>query len=466
MTRRTKIVATIGPSVDTKEGLAAMVGAGMNVARFNCSHGEWDQKRRWHDWLREVEPKDRAVGILLDLQGPKFRLGELPPEGVNIAPGEEVTIGPGGQLPLHEASVLAVLEPGKRLLFGDGDVEIRILEPRGENYVASVTYGGLVRSRQGVTMPGQSFDATPLQPKDYADLAAAAAIEPDFIALSYVRTAADLRVLREELGRLGLNSQVCAKIETAEACANLDEIVAEADLLMVARGDLGLQIELSEVPIQQKRIIRACLLAGKPVITATQMLESMVSRPRPTRAEANDVANAILDGTDAVMLSGETAIGQFPVHAVRTMVEIAEVADAQIDRGRIRTMFETADSEVMPRGMAIAEAAASLARQIHATAIVVTTTSGQTARLVSRFRPRRPILCASWEERTRRSLSVVWGVDPVTVDRPTTTEQNVVVALSRFRESGALQPGDLVVVTAGAPAGKPGNTNLITVARA
>lgn len=466
MKRRTKIVCTLGPAVDSKEKIRALIDAGMNVARINCSHGDWPMSERWAQWIRELSPSISPIAILADLQGPKFRIGELPGGELELIPGQPVTIGQGNvQIPLEQKEILIAMSPGARLLMGDGEIELKILSGAQPEFKARTVNGGTLRSRKGITLVNKVFDAPALTDKDIVDAREAIRIGADYLALSYVKDAADLRELRRLIDVLDGSVGICAKIETREAIKDLDNILKVADILMVARGDMGLQMDLEEVPLMQKRIIDHCLWAGKPVITATQMLESMVSNPRPTRAEATDVANAVLDGTDAVMLSAETAVGDYPLEAVRTMVRIAERTEPYFDlRNLERKYQERIRRDGIGQADAIASAVAQLASQIKPGAIVTTTTSGQTPRLVSKFRPRVPILCASWKERVQRQLAVVWGVETVLVPpTPHNTDETIHTAIDSLLRHRRLKCGENVIVTAGVPAGTAGNTNMMLI---
>jgi pyruvate kinase len=340
-------------------------------------------------------------------------------------------------------------------------VELRVTGTSAGNFLARAVSGGIVKSRQGVTLVNRIFDTPALTDKDLEDVQGAVKAGVDFIALSYVQSATDMRDLRRVVERLDPQVGLCAKIETRNALRDIDEIIKVSDLIMVARGDLGLQMELEEVPLAQKRIIERCTLAGTPVITATQMLESMMQSPRPTRAEASDVANAILDGTDAVMLSGETAAGMYPIECVKTMVRIAERAETVFDRDRLeRRLLDQARAST-GHTEAVAYAVAELASLIKPRAIITSTSSGQTARLVSKHRPKAPILCATYNHRTLAQLSVVWGVEAIQIPLPKTTDDGIEQAIDSFLKKRRLKLGDLVIVTAGVPAGVPGNTNLI-----
>jgi pyruvate kinase len=463
MKRRTKIVCTLGPAVDSKEKVKALIDAGMNVARLNCSHGDWEARRRWIGWIRELSPDVAPIAVLADLQGPKFRIGDITGGATDVIAGQSVTVGndPLATIPIRQPEVLQVLCPNCRLLLGDGQVELRVGGQTGELHEAKAISGGTVKSRQGVTVVGKHFDCPPITGKDLEDTAEAVKAGCDFIALSYVRTASDMRDLRKIVEGLDPTIRLCAKIETREALKGIDDILKVADLIMVARGDMGLQMDIEEVPLAQKHIIQRCTIAGKPVITATQMLESMMQSPRPTRAEATDVANAILDGTDAVMLSGETAAGMYPIECVKTMVRIAERAETAFDRDRLDRLFFAQAKAGVSHTEAVAYAATELAAIIRPAAIITTTSSGQTARLVSKFRPKAPILCATYSKRTLAQLAVVWGTEAVYMELPQTTDESVERSVDSFLRLKRLKLGDLVVITAGVPAGVPGNTNMI-----
>jgi pyruvate kinase len=433
----------------------------MNVARLNCSHGDWPTRRQWVKWIRELSPAIAPVGILVDLQGPKFRIGELSGGMMTVAAGRTLTVGPReATIPITQANVLRELKSGTRLLLGDGNVELKLGKCMGENYSATAMSGGIVRSRQGITLVGRVFHCEALTPKDHKDIKEAASCDADYIALSYVHTASDIRKLRKAVDKYDKTILLCAKIETRDAVKNIDEIAQDVDIVMVARGDMGLQMEIEEVPMAQKRIIEHSTRFGKPVITATQMLESMISNPRPTRAEATDVANAILDGTDAVMLSGETAAGQYPVECVRTMVRIAERTESHFDRTQIEEDFVERALSSISRTEAVAHSVVDLSKLVRPCAIITTTASGQTAKLVAKFRPRSPILCATWSKKVQAQLAVVWGIEAALVPIPKTTEAAMNSAMRVFQGTKSLRKGDLAILTAGVPVGL-GQTNLI-----
>ncbi|HRI44109.1 MAG TPA: pyruvate kinase [Fimbriimonadaceae bacterium] len=463
MKRRTKIVCTLGPAVGSRRRIGDLVAAGMNVARINCSHGDWETRRRWIEWVRECSPGIGPVAVLADLQGPKFRIGDLSPEGLTIVPGQALTVGQEvADIVVHADTIFDAMQPGSRLLLGDGDVELKLGAKTGSRFAAKAISGGHVKSRQGVTLVGRSFESPCLTEKDVADVFEACRAGVEFIALSYVRKASDLRELRRLIDRYDPQVRICAKIETKEAVRDIDEIVQVSDLVMVARGDLGLQMDIEEVPLVQKKVIARCARVGKPVITATQMLESMMRSPRPTRAETTDVANAILDGTDAIMLSGETAAGEYPIEAVKMMARIAHKAEGLFDFDH-RIDHASERNAALECTEAVALAATRLANSLRVKALLTTTASGHTTRMVSKFRPRAPILCVAWEDHTFRQLAVVWGVETIRLDAPGTTDEIVANALDALLRHRRLKIGDTVVVTAGIPPGTPGHTNLVLV---
>jgi pyruvate kinase len=463
MRRRTKIVCTLGPAVDSLEKIQALIDAGMNVARLNCSHGDWETKGRWIKWIRQCCSDIGSVAILVDLQGPKFRIGPVKGDALDLRAGQIVTVGEGDavDLPIHQEEILDAITPSARLLLGDGNVELKVTEQDGRRFSARVVSGGPVKSRQGVTLMGRVFEVSPITEKDCEDVTEALKHGVDYIALSYVKCAQDIKDLRAIVDKVDPKVKLCAKVETKAGFLSLDFILDEVDVVMVARGDLGLQVDIEDVPIAQKKIIARCTQRGIPVITATQMLESMMVNPRPTRAEATDIANAILDGTDAVMLSGETASGQYPIQCVKTMARIAVKAETLFDRSRIEAVFKQQSADGISHTEAVAHAVAELAAQIKPDAIITNTTSGQTTRLVSKFRPRAKILCATYDARTQSQMAMVWGVRAVHVPMPANTDESARNAIEAFVQRGELKAGDNVIVTAGVPAGKPGNTNLI-----
>lgn len=462
MRRRTKIVATLGPAVASGEKVQALSEAGMDVARVNCSHGDWESRRKQIAWVREADQGTAPVAVLADLQGPKFRLGEWDGGSRSVATGDTVTLGPAGDLPLKPGPVWDAMEAPARVLVGDGDVQLKMLDKGGDSRRATVVAGGEVKSRQGLTVAGASFDVPAMTEKDIEDAREAARYGADFIALSYVRGGEDMRQLRAIVSEHDPTIRLVAKIETKEALKNLDSIVEASDALMVARGDLGLQLEIEQVPLAQKRIIRACNEAGKPVITATQMLESMIRSARPTRAEASDVANAILDGSDAVMLSGETASGEYPIESVAMMAKIAKEAESAL-KPRAKLSQRLDQGAKLEPTEAVALAAVTLAESLKVKAILAMTASGMTASLLAKYRPRVPILAATWNHRTQAQMAVTWGLTAVTMPPTSDTDEAVRFLVEAFVQRKWLARGDRVVVTSGYPPGEPGKTNLVLV---
>lgn len=465
MKRRTKIVCTLGPSTASRERIQELIEAGMNVARINCGHGSWDQRAEWVKWVRELSSDLAPVAVLVDLSGPKFRLAEIPGGEIQLDTDSQITLGSSAVkdviLPIDQEEILRSLEPGDRILLGDGEIEVQVTEKTKEGFRARVLCGGAVKSRKGITVVGKVFDVPSMTEKDMADLAEAVKVSPDYIALSYVRDVSDLRVLRREIEKHDPSIRICAKIETRAALSNIDEILKAADLIMVARGDLGLQMRIEEVPAAQKEIIQKCQDAGRPVITATQMLESMMHAGRPTRAEATDVVNAVLDGSDAVMLSGETAAGEFPIEAVQTISRLAETAEGLYDCSRIENLYLDRGAGRISQTEAVAHSAAELASELNAQAIITTTASGETARFVSKFRPEKPIYCVAWNERVRAQMAVVWGVEALCLPLYKTIDECIDQSIDAFLRSKSLKVGEMVVITAGVPAGKAGHTNMI-----
>lgn len=463
MQKRTKMVCTLGPAVDSFDQIKALIAAGMNVARLNCSHGDWEAKRQWIKWIREASPDVSPIAILADLQGPKFRIGEISGGSVNLKMGEVVTLGPEptANIPVYDQLMLSALAQGSRVLLGDGIVELKLTSQQGSLWLAKVQSSGVVKSKQGFTLFGKSFETPALSEKDKSDVIEACKADVDFIALSYVKDEGDILELKEMVAKLDKGVRICAKIETREAMKNLDAIIKVSDVLMVARGDMGLQMEIEDVPVAQKTIISKCNIAGKPVITATQMLESMISSPRPTRAEVADIANAILDGTDAVMLSGETASGQYPIESATVMAKVAANAEKIFEHEHWLEHLGSKVSRLSEPTEAIAHAVAQLAMTTKPKAILTTTTSGSTARLVSKYRPKPPILCATWDHKVFRQMAVVWGVEAIHIGLPSMTDEIVERSIAGFVKAKKLKSGDSVIITAGVPAGQPGHTNLI-----
>lgn len=462
--RRTKIVATIGPASSTPEALARLVAAGIDAARLNFSHGTHENHAERARLVREAQAAaGRPLALIADLQGPKLRVGELPAP-VTLARGDTVVLAGedaarAGDLPISPSVLGTVLEPGTNVLIDDGHVRLRVEEVERGRARCTVLAGGEVDSHKGVNLPGVTLPIPSLTQKDLEDLHFALGLGVDFVALSFVRSGADVRALRELIEAAGSHAHVIAKIEKADAVAALDEILGEAHAVMVARGDLGVEIGAAEVPLLQKRIILEALARGKPVITATQMLESMLHQPEPTRAEASDVANAILDGTSAIMLSGETAIGAFAVEAVETMDRIARAVEPSLG---YRHQLPSAGEEPTI-GQAMSNASCDIAEALAARAMLVPTSTGRTASAVARLRPRRPIVALTHHDHCLQQLALEWGVVPLRIPETTDVAELWALSLDAARRSGLVEPGDRVVITAGTAVNVPGSTNTIRV---
>jgi pyruvate kinase len=462
--RRTKIVATIGPSCSSPERLDALVMAGMDAARLNLSHGTLDDHRERAALVRAAQERaGRPIALIGDLQGPKIRVGDLSAP-MQLTTGDRVTVvvgskGNDGELPIAPAAIGEVLRPGHEVLIDDGHVRLQVEEVASGRMQCGVVVGGPVSSHKGVNLPGVPIPIPSLTRKDLEDLEFALQLGCDFIALSFVRSAADVRDLKALLEQAGSTAHVIAKIEKAEAVDALDDVLVESDAVMVARGDLGVEIGPALVPLVQKRIILKALERGQPVITATQMLESMIHHPEPTRAEASDVANAILDGTSAVMLSGETAVGEFPVEAVQTMDRIARAVEPSL--GYRHEIPEATDDPTI--GNAMSNAACDLAEALGAAAILVPTFTGRTASAVARLRPRRPILGLTHKRWSVQQMAIEWGVTPMWIPEAQNVEDLWSRSIDAAKSTGLVEAGDTVVITAGTAVNIPGSTNVIKV---
>jgi pyruvate kinase len=461
---RTKIVGTLGPSSNTPESIRALVEAGLDVARINFSHGTHEQHARTIAIVREVATElGRPVAILGDLQGPRIRIGDLhAPRELRV--GESVVLVPehavgDGEIPITYDELCHDVSPGNRVLINDGLIELVVTSVDEPRVTATVVHGGMLSSHKGMNLPGIAVSAPSITDKDKADITFAVASELDALALSFVRRADDIESLRALIPKTIL---VVAKIEKDVALQNIEEILRATDAVMVARGDLGVELPFEEVPIAQKNIIALANRMGRPVITATQMLESMIENPRPTRAEASDVANAILDGTDCVMLSAETAAGAYPRLAVEAMRRIIH----EIETHPRTSMSVRAERRILGgvnTEEAIAAATVAAVRMLEAPLVVVFTKSGFTARIVASHRPSVPILALTDEPRVCRQLSLVWGVVPRLVPTARGYDHMVAMALREALDLGLVTKGDRVLVTAGVPFDVPGTTNLLKV---
>jgi pyruvate kinase len=462
--RRTKIVATIGPASASPEMVRALVASGMDAARLNLSHGTHEDHRLRAQMVRDAQDEaGRPLALIGDLQGPKIRVGDLPAP-LNLVPGEEIVVvmganGSQGELPIAPAAIGEVLQRGHEVLIDDGMVRLHVEEVEAGRARCGIVVGGAVTSHKGVNLPGVPIPIPSLTRKDIDDLEFALELGCDYIALSFVRSAADVRDLRALIDHDGATAHVIAKIEKAEAVDALDDILRDTDAVMVARGDLGVEIGPALVPLVQKRIIFSALERGKPVITATQMLESMIHHPEPTRAEASDVANAILDGTSATMLSGETAVGEYPIESVQTMDRIARAVEPSL--GYRHQIPEATEDPTI--GNAMSNAACDLAEALGAKAMLVPTFTGRTASAVARLRPRRPIVALTHQQWSVHQMAVEWGVTPILIPECRDVEDLWARSVEAAMNSGLIESGDTVVITAGTAVNIPGSTNVIKV---
>jgi pyruvate kinase len=465
--RKTKIVCTIGPASEPSQIIEAMIRAGMNVARLNFSHGTQEEHLRKIKTIRQIADRlKEPVAILQDLSGPKIRVGKVKEGGVELRRGEGFSLtnreimGDEKRVSVTYPSLPDEVKPGDTILLSDGTIELQVLGNSGQDIQCRVVVGGVLTSHKGINFPTRSILASAFTEKDRQDLLFGIQHGVDLIGLSYVKEAADIGEVKRMLEKESADIPVIAKIERKEALEHIDEILLASDGIMVARGDLGMETPLERIPNVQKMLIRKANGLGKPVITATQMLRSMVDHTRPTRAEVTDVVNAIYDGTDAVMLSEETASGQFPVEAVQMMAKIAQAAEEEFPFDQFLKR-ETEGRTNLPQ--AISHAASLLAEEVDAVAIVTPTESGSTTRWVSKLRPRQPILALSRHLFTIRRLNLCWGVYPVLVSDWKDTDDMLERAKRMPKELGIASTGDKIVIIAGVPISIPGTTNLIKV---
>ncbi|QYX34148.1 pyruvate kinase [Sphaerospermopsis torques-reginae] len=466
--RRTKIICTVGPATAAPEKLQALVEAGMNMARLNFSHGAYEAHAQTFHHLRRISDElKRPVAIMQDLCGPKIRLGKLPPEGLMLEAGSEVTFllqekGENiDELPLPLPTLFAMIRPGEPVLINDGRVKLTVTSRDADKIRAHVDIGGLISSHKGVNLPATPLPVSSITEKDLQDLRFGIQLGVDWVAVSFVRSPADLEPAKRMIEAAGSKIRLIAKIERPEAVAQLNDILEVADAIMIARGDLGVEMPIHQVPLIQKDITRLCNLMGKPVITATQMLESMISAPDPTRAEATDVANSILDGTDAVMLSGETAVGEYPIAAVQTMHNIALQTEKALQEGAKHSWNHEAGRLSVTES--VAQAVCRMAYETGAKAILCNTTSGSTARLISKYRPLTPIITLTSEPIAYRQLALSWGVEPLLIKPVHHAEEMFTNVVNTVVEKGFVKKGDKVVITSGVPIGMSGTTSLIKV---
>ena len=467
MLRKTKIICTLGPAVDSEDMVVALIKGGMNGARFNFSHGSHPEHLERLNRLKAVRDRmGSAVATILDTKGPEIRIKSFETKTVELNAGETFTLtvddvpGTSSRVSVTYPKLNEEVAPGQVILIDDGLVAIRVQEIKGGDIICEVENGGTLSANKSINIPGAHIQLPALTEKDVADIRFGVENDFDFIAASFVRRAADVEAVRQVLHECGGDSvKIIAKIENQEGIDNMDDILAAADGVMVARGDLGVEIPAAKVPALQKQMIRKGLQAGKPVITATQMLDSMMRNPRPTRAEVSDVANAVYDGTSCVMLSGETAGGKYPIEALSAMLEIVTEAEASIDywkRFQKQMVVTTANIND-----AITHTCCLTARDLDAKAILTATNSGRSARMICRFRPACPVAALTMQEKTRRQLAICWGVVPFLTGEVNSTDRIFSLTTEVAVKEGLVQTGDTVVITAGVPLGKSGSTNLI-----
>lgn len=466
---RTKIVCTIGPASEDKETLGKMIDAGMDVCRLNFSHGSHEEHKKRIDTIKEVRSEKGApIAILLDTRGPEIRTGDFEEKDIRLEVGQKFTITMDDVIGNRERCTVTYKElvkdvsVGDRILIDDGLIELLVKELTDKDIICEVVNSGVINNKKGVNVPNVKINLPAVTAKDKSDIIFGIENDIDFIAASFVRKAGDVIEIKEILeNNGGENIRIIAKIENQEGIDNIKEILDVSYGIMIARGDLGVEVPTEQMPILQKELIKACNRSSKPVITATQMLDSMIRNPRPTRAEVTDVANAIFDGTDAIMLSGETAAGNYPVQAVETMNRIARAAESTIDfDGNLHNRKLNRQLTVTN---AISHATCTTASDLKAKAIVTATASGYTARMVSSYKPKSPIIASTNSEKTYRQINLLWGVIPIKGADASCTEDLIQGAVDEAMLQGHIKDGDLVVITAGVPVGKSGTTNLIKV---
>ena len=469
-TRRTKIVGTIGPSTNTPDKIEQLVHNGMNVARVNFSHGTKEGHLEVFNHLRDVERKmGISLPILMDLQGPKIRVGNIKNGECELKTGSIVEITPNKVegtselIPIDYDSLVDDAVEGDMILMDDGLLELRVMKKQNESLLAKVIVGGTLKSRKGVNLPGVHISIPSLTEKDKEDLLFGLEHDVDIIAMSFVRSANDIQDVISMVRARGSNASIIAKIEKPEAVDVIDEIIEEADGIMVARGDLGIEIASERVPLIQKDIIDQCRVAGKPVITATQMLDSMIDNPRATRAESSDVANAVLDGSDAVMLSGETAAGKYPVESIRVMDKICCSVEANASYIYNSLSYRKPEWREKQIVESLAYSCVRISEYVDAKAISTLTHSGSTARRVAKFRPLVPIIAFTESKKVRRQLGLVWGVTPIQLEAIFDTDKSVGMMEQYLKDNGYVNSGDRVIIAAGIPLAKRGRTNMLKV---
>ncbi|MDQ0061415.1 pyruvate kinase [Paenibacillus harenae] len=470
--RKTKIVCTMGPSCQSGEVMKEMIKAGMNVARLNMAHGELeDHSQRIKTIRAAAEETGSVVSVMMDIKGPEVRIGKLQGDSYELVKGNMLTLtteeilGTAERISVNYSELPLVVSIGGKILLDDGLIELEIASVEGTEIVCTIINGGVIKPRKGVNLPGVHTTLPGVTERDIVHINFGIEQGVDMIAASFVRKAEDIYEIKKILEESNASHiQVLSKIENEEGVINLDAIIEASDGIMVARGDLGVEIPVEDVPLIQREMIEKSNRAGKPVIVATQMLDSMQVNPRPTRAEVSDVASAVLQGTDAIMLSGETAAGKYPIESVLKMASIAERAESIFDYAS--HFQKQAERQATSITEVISQAAVSSSRELGAKAIIAPTESGFTARMVSKYRPEAPIMAIATDEKTLHKLSLVWGVIPVKGDRPASTDELFQSSLAKGRQGGLLESGDYAVIAAGVPIGKTGATNLIKIVQA
>ncbi|NMF06168.1 pyruvate kinase [Clostridium beijerinckii] len=468
--RKTKMICTIGPASEDMEILEKVVLSGMNASRHNFSHGDHEEHGGRIKKVKELSKKlNREIAIILDTKGPEIRTGKFEPKKVELAKGSEFTVYAGDMDVVGDTTKCSVtyaglandVKPGNTILIDDGLVGLTVKSVEGNAIKCEVQNTGFVGTHKGVNVPGVSIQLPALTEKDKSDLIFGCEVGVTMIAASFIRKASDVKTIREILdANGGERILICSKIENQEGVDNLDEILEASDLIMVARGDLGVEIPIEQVPAVQKMIIKKCKAAGKPVVTATQMLDSMMRNPRPTRAEVSDVANAILDGTDAIMLSGESANGDYPVEAVATMAKIAEETEKSLE---YKVAVSQAKTHIPAIAGVISRAASNAANELEAAAVITSTQTGATAKRISQCRPECPIIAVTPDPIVARQLAFSWGVYPVVADKMESTDEMLEKSVEIAKNSEFVKSGDIVVLAAGVPVDQVGATNLLKI---
>ena len=468
--RKTKIICTLGPAVDSPDMIRALIRGGMNAARFNFSHGTHAEQLSRLNMFKSVrDSMSYPVATVLDTKGPEIRIKGFESKSIELKAGDTFTltaediVGDRSRVAVTYANLPAEVEPGTRILIDDGLVGLEVKEIKGQDIICTVVNGGTLSANKSINIPGVHIQLPALTERDIADIRFGIENDFDFIAASFIRKASDIEDIRQVLRTYGgENIQIIAKIENQEGVDNLDEIIAAADGIMVARGDLGVEIPAAQVPVLQKQMIRKGLHTGKLVVTATQMLDSMMRNPRPTRAEVSDVANAVFDGTTCVMLSGETASGKYPLEALETMNRIVAEAEGATDFwAQMRQYLEGPETVKATINDAISHTCCLTAKDLGAVAITTTTSSGHTARMISRFHPDCPIAALTMREKVRRQLALCWGVSPFLTGEVTSTDRIFSLCAEVALKEGMAKNGDTIVVTAGVPLGRAVETNLL-----